>query len=798
MDTLDRERKALEALESIGYIKGAHSLRSFRRKIFFRSKLSYKDSFIALKTLKDRGIIVRNAHSNYKYINSKAKRHKSFNEFIASIADSDFVTEELRENLKKIGVHTKSNYAFLKELTEQVIYKERGCKVKDLQFKETDEKGLYLENFPLFGYNYLKNSVYKKIARLKIRIGDKSLLEFLSSKQNLYLGYPFYSSKEGSLIPIFFIPVTVGFIEQDEFTISTYDDYYFLNSKFVEEFALLGDKTKLKNFLNIFASLIDKRDLVDSHLSENLALDGKQYPLEDLLRYVALNFDSEFQLSFNPKKLKLKEENKISNVFVDSAIIFEASQNSKYLNYLNQILVADDESLNKTSLHVFSNEIVDDDNDAMYCLENLVVGEDICKFTPKDSALRALLYSALDNSNSLCIVKSDLNLDDVINKILLNYALSDTDGSFAYAFNGGIYKYKQHFISKDELNLLMQKLELDNYSMWEKFIDYQKIQIADSKFPLQKSFINKLEKNSNEELFKVIFDLNKILSVLNKQKYQKFFTNSLSLLFSKLALKRDFRSSVFNCNDIESCLKNAQIIYGFLYLELAKRQLLVLKKEFLSSFNEEPNDEVAFFSRLDDVYKNINNLLEKGFSHIYKLEESLVEDEFFSKSIIYLDKDFSLAKLLSMMLQSKQVIFIAQDNLCEPQSKEFLLPSTYELIDSLCLDDENSILKNDLTSSKSLSDEQSLFEKFIFLFKEARIDVSFNQDLNLFEISKDDKKLLLTLDFDFEDVKSNDFRLYISEYLKSFKFSLLRIDRCYLENDIESYVQILIEDYFSN
>lgn len=52
MDTLDRERKALEALESIGYIKGAHSLRSFRRKIFFRSKLSYKDSFIALKRLK--------------------------------------------------------------------------------------------------------------------------------------------------------------------------------------------------------------------------------------------------------------------------------------------------------------------------------------------------------------------------------------------------------------------------------------------------------------------------------------------------------------------------------------------------------------------------------------------------------------------------------------------------------------------------------------------------------------------------------------------------------------------------
>ncbi len=47
MELSDNERNVLVALKSIEHVKGAHSLRAFRHKIFLRSKLSYLDSFIA-------------------------------------------------------------------------------------------------------------------------------------------------------------------------------------------------------------------------------------------------------------------------------------------------------------------------------------------------------------------------------------------------------------------------------------------------------------------------------------------------------------------------------------------------------------------------------------------------------------------------------------------------------------------------------------------------------------------------------------------------------------------------------
>lgn len=791
MELSDNERNVLVALKSIEHVKGAHSLRSFRHKIFLRSKLSYLDSFIALNKLKDRNIIVRDINSRYKYINTKAKKHKNFNEFIASIADSDFITEELRAELKNIGVQAKSNYLFLKELIEQILYKERSCKLKNLYFNHRDIC-IFLDKFPSFRYNSLKNSAYKRVSIVNLKDEDKKAFDILSNKPALCLGYPFYVSKSNDLVPIFFIPININYLNNNEYSLSTNDDFCFLNSKFIEELYIAEDRLKIKNFLNIFKNIISKQDLEDDKLSENLALNIKEYPLDNLLRYISINFDSDCQLHFNPQKLTLKEDLKSAGSFLDCAIIFAASQKSAYIESLNRIQLFDDKILNRSSLRVFSNEINIDYDEDDCCVGNLVIGEDVSRINPNDSALRPILYSALANCNSLCIVKADLDLKDIINKILLNFALSE--GLFSYAFNNELYVYKGSFLSKDNLNLLISERKLEIFSAWKKFIDYQKSQLESYLSVFSKNFIHAIKNASDNDIGKMSADLKRFIFVLDRHEYKPDLLTSFSLGFAKLYLMSAIRSVIFNGkdNDMESLRKKSSLIYGYLYLELAKRQ--ILSEELLSKCHIKNEDDKEYALKLANAQKALNIFLDKDFADIYKLENRLFDNEIFSKSLIFLDKNFSLAKLITIMSHSKQVICIAKSDLCEYKNND-LLPSTYELLDSLCLDDENSILKNDLTSSKPI-DEQNLFDKFISLFKSLNFEISFKHDLNFFEISNQGRKLFLLLDFDLQDVQAYGSFTYMDKYFKAVNYSLSRINLCYLENNPEGYVNSLIEEFF--
>lgn len=764
-EKLNQDISAQVAL-NISHITRARSLRSLRHSAFIKSNLSYGQTILGINDLVEKNIIKRSKKSKYKFINTEAKRHRNFSEFIASLNSSACLTEEIRAELKNIGIGAKGSYYFLRELIDNLLFCEVG-KVKELCFKDTDFEGLSLKNFPIFTRNFVKESFFKRVSKIEFDEENMPLADQYSDLRDcsLYLGYPYYYSQKKELIPVFFLPVSLSKEYLNIYSLWAYNDFIFLNEKFIKTLIKEGQEQKLKSYLKLFINC----ENLDLSSLDNIEINLKEFSLYDLLYYLKLSFSFDFDEDFNLDHLIDKLDLNCENSFLNSAFIFKFSVNSAYPNFLNKILISDDEVLDKTALSCFSNTFVTQDKSIdPYCDENAIVGEDLSKIAFDEGAKRAVLYSAIDSSNNLCIVKDDLSLSELINAILLNYCFAD--GLFAFSKSSELLEKCQN-APKD--NLKKQINENCDKSFLDGLINFFKTDLLkkDSK-------LNQFKTLSNLDLEKNFERLKRFLSLVNKTNN---LSNFISFSLSKLSLDKRLKNFIFDKKNLDksSYVKRAYLIYSYIFLEKSQRYL----KHLINSDLQQ-----------EDESSNLKSFVEKGFSEKYTkkaLNLSSFKAGVYKKSLLYLDKDFSLPQLLSLMFMSQKVTFIVKESDFLTKS-EGEIPNCFELVNKLCIDDECGIKKNDLSLAKKSEDFSNpsslsyLAKALINCGAQATFD-----DLGIVSLEDGEKKIFITCNYSFDEESQpqNEFEFALKEFLALSNSRILMVNKCAAEFDLEQYAK---------
>ena len=648
-----------------------------------------------------------------------------------------------------------------------------GNKVKGLSFQDKDYEVLSLKKFPIFSRNSVKESFYKRVSKIEFDEENIQLADKYSDKtgSSLYLGYPFYYSQSKELIPVFFMPVSLSKEHLNVYSLWAYNDYVFINEKFIKTFIEAGQEHNLKSFLKLFLHCDD----LDLSSIDNVEINLKEFSMHKLLSYLKLTFSFDFDDDFKLEHLRDKLDLTCENCFFNNAFIFNFNFNSIYPEFLNKILVSDDEVLDKTSLSCFSNTFVKQDKSIdPFCDENYVVGENLSSINFDYGAKRAVLYSSIDPSNNLCIIKNDLPLSDLINAILLNFCFAE--GAFAYAKSSGLLEKSQN-APKDNLNDNINKKCYFNF--FNSLLCYLNTEHLKAEGEL-----NKFYGLSILELDKKIALLKRFLSHVDNHNDRNAVSLSNLISFNllyKFSLDKKLKQFIFKKKNQDNSiyLKRAHLLYNYLFLEKTQRLLnLYINKD----------------EKQEELSSNLKSFLDKGFSEKY-ISKDLNLASFkagkYKKSILVLDKDFSLPLMLSVMFMSQSVTFIAKEDDVLTKS-ESVIPNCFELVNKLCIDDECGIIKNDLTSAQN-SEDFSMADSLSYLATELQeLGAQANFDLSGFiEVAIGEQKVFINCNYSFDEEShpQNEFEFALKDFLTLSKIKILMVNKCAAEFNLKQYAE---------
>lgn len=470
------KQKALAAIKSIST---ARSLRSFRKKIYAKTDLSYGESILAQHELIADKELVKTSFSEKRYKLARSSiRHYSFKEFLLSITKDSTCSDEIRQILLDAGLfNDNDSYKYLKELVfhlkHELLIRASNFALKKAEFLEDLYKGHFT---PFFARTTIKNSFFCYQATVPTDAFNVEKCVDKNATKALLFGYPIYTDGKGNYIPVFCN--TIDNIEQENaecYLKKLRNDKYLLNSCFVKQIA----KTKgdaLANDLLVQLHQTVKKDFSEL---ENLVISKEDIPFENALLLVSNLLDVDFN-TLNPQLLSdenLKEEIiGEKEHLLNKAVIVPIDEKEPYILYklaqLETVLRLNEKELDKTALSCFSSRSVSSDME-IKLFEDLVFGRDLDSDSLK-GAEPVVLCNALSEENSLMYVADDFDYGRVCEFAKKNLMLSNSNGAIVYdGFKKGDLKDSASLFEKDDDYNLSNDSESLNKRLTALMPDYK-------------------------------------------------------------------------------------------------------------------------------------------------------------------------------------------------------------------------------------------------------------------------------------------------------------------------------------